>query len=144
MIGPGVKDIKQLANSNKDMDFIGLRGFTPEKVCAAFGVPKTILGYSDNVNYSTSDNQYRKYVENTIRPLQDLVAAFFTRLIREGWQDDSIRFKFLDLNAFDIDDKVARMEKLVQIGALTVNEIRRELGYELYADQMADVPLIKQ
>lgn len=95
------------------------------------------------MNFSTSDNQYRKYIENTVRPLQDLVAAFLTRLIREGWQDDSIRLRFLDLHAFDLDSKVTRLEKLVAIGAVTVNEIRREMGYEEYAEPMADTPLIK-
>lgn len=144
MIGPKVKDVKQIGSSNKDMEFLGLRGFTPEKVSAAFGVPKTILGYSDGVNYSTSDNQYRKYIENTIRPTADLLSAFFTRLIREGWEDDSIRFKFLDHHAFDLDEKVARCEKLIGIGGITVNEIRKELGYEQYADSMADTPLVKK
>lgn len=142
MVGPKVKDVKPLSPSHKDMEFLDLRKFSPEKVCAAFGVPKTILGYSDNVNYSTSDNQYRKYVENTIRPLQDLVSAFITGLIREGWDDDSIRFRFLDLHAFDLDSKVKRLETLVKIGAVTVNEIRHELGYEQFAEPMADTPLI--
>lgn len=144
MVGPKVKDVKTLANTNKDMEFLGLRGFTPEKVCAAFGVPKTILGYTDNVNFSTSDNQYRKYIENTIRPLQDLVAAFLTQLIREGWDDDSVRFKFLDHHAFDLDAKVDRSEKLIGMGAVTVNEVREEMGYEKYAESMANVPLIKK
>lgn len=58
-----VKDVKMLTMSNKDIEFISQRKLTTDKVCAVFGVPKTILGYTENVNYANAQEQYQKYIE---------------------------------------------------------------------------------
>lgn len=39
--------IERLQDKTKDMDFLNLRGFTTERICGAYGVPKTILNYTD-------------------------------------------------------------------------------------------------
>jgi hypothetical protein len=63
------------------------------------------------VNYSTSDNQYRKYIENTIRPLQNQIQGVLNVLISAINPD--IRIEFLDLNQFDYSQKITDYEKLV-------------------------------
>jgi len=63
------------------------------------------------VNYSTSDNQYRKYIENTIRPLQTQLENILNVLIKSINKDISI--EFLDLNQFDFSQKIVDYEKLL-------------------------------
>lgn len=138
----GIKDIKVIWSSIKDMEFASLRGLTTEKVTAAMWVPKTILWYSDGVNYSTSDNQYRKYIENTIRPLQKKVEEILNRLIARI--DPSVKLEFIDNFAFDLDSKIDRSIKLFEHGALTVNELREISWEEPFDNEMADTPLIRQ
>jgi len=63
------------------------------------------------VNYSTSDNQYRKYIENTIRPLQNQLQSILNILI--GGIVPNIKLEFLDLNEFDHSQKIIDFEKLL-------------------------------
>jgi len=137
-----IKDVKQLSWWIKDMEFTVLRGFTTERICSALWVPKTILGYSDGVNYSTSDNQYRKYIENTIRPLQTQLENILNVLIKSINKD--ITIEFLDSNQFDFSQKIVDYEKLLWMGAVTANEIREEFWFEKMDDENADKHIIKQ
>lgn len=138
----GIKDIKVLGNTMKDMEFTVLRRFTTERICSAMWVPKTILGYSDNVNFSTSDNQYRKFIQNTINPLSRQLEIIFTDLVQ--CLDSSLTVELIDNTDYAIDEKITRYEKLVSIGAMTINEVRGELGKEIYNDTNANKGIIRQ
>lgn len=39
----GIKDVKQLSQSMRDMEFLALRRFTTDKVCAQMEVPRMLL-----------------------------------------------------------------------------------------------------
>ena len=43
-----------------DMQYEVLRRFTTERVCAGYRVPKIISGYTDGVNYTNTETQYKK------------------------------------------------------------------------------------
>jgi hypothetical protein len=137
----GIKDVKVIGQSMKDMEFLALRWFTTERVCTALWVPKTILWYSDNINFSTSDNQYRKYIEYTIRPLEKQLEYIFTTLLLQI--DENIEFEFEDKNEFDLNEKITRNEKLFNIWVRTINQINKDLWYELSTDENADKIIIK-
>ena len=138
-----IKDIKALSGWIKDMEFTTLRGFTTERICSAMWVPKTILWYSDWVNYSTSDNQYRKYIENTIRPLQNQLENIFNVLISSI--NPNAKLEFLDLNQFDYSQKIIDYQNLLHMWSVTVAEIREEFWFEPYPNnENADSPIIKQ
>lgn len=140
----GIKDIRTLGQTNKDMEFLALRQFTTEKVCSALGVPKTLLGYHNEVNYSTSDSSYRIFIEDTIRPLEDLLAGFFTEILRTEFQDDAIRFFFVDDRDFDRTVKIDEYIKMLNNGLITIDEVRTEMGYEAYWIDATNKPIIKQ
>ena len=123
----GIKDIKTIGQSNKDMEFISLRQFTTDKVCAGLSVPKTILGYHDGVNYSTADNHYRTFIEETIRPLEDLIAEKFTEIIAKFFPNEDIRFCFVDDRDFDRTAKIDEYIKMLNNGLITIDEIRTEM-----------------
>ena len=136
-----IKDVKVIGQTMKDMEFIALRHFTTEKICCAMWVPKTILGYSDNINFSTSDNQYRKFIENSIKPLEYQIEKIITTLINQI--DPNIQFEFEDKHEFDLNDKVARNEKLLNIWVRTINEVREELGFIPFTDENANKIILK-
>lgn len=138
----GIKDIKTIGQSNKDMEFISLRKFTTDKVCAAMSVPLTVLGYHDNVNYSTGDNQYRVFIEETIQHLDDILAGFFTEILHAIY-DESVSFYFVDDRNFDRTDRINEYEKMISLGLITINEARTEMWYDTYALENADRPIIK-
>ncbi len=66
-----MKDYKTLSVTHKDMDFISQKKLTIEKVAAVMGVPKNILGYTDNVNLANGKELRKEYIEGTINPLQE-------------------------------------------------------------------------
>jgi HK97 family phage portal protein len=137
-----IKDVKQLWWGIWDMEFAVLRWFTTERICSAMWVPKTILWYSDWVNYSTSDNQFRKYIENTIRPLQHQIEFIFNKLIQAI--NPNIKLEFLDLNQFDFSQKIIDFEKLVWIWVMTPAEVREAIWYDAINDENMNKLLIKQ
>lgn len=99
-IGNGIKDIKQIGSSQEDMKFLEYRKFNSERVCAVMGVPKTILNYTEGVNYTNADNQYVKFIENTIRPLETKIEKILTLLIQNIAPD--YRFEFIDDHINDL------------------------------------------
>lgn len=66
----GVKEIKTISLTPRDMEFINQRKMTTEKISAVFGVPKSILWYVDNVNYSNGREMRKEFLEWTIRPYE--------------------------------------------------------------------------
>lgn len=140
----GIKDIKTIGQSNKDMEFISLRQFTTDKVCAGLSVPKTILGYHDGVNFSTADNHYRTFIEETIRPLEDLIADKFTEIIAKFFPNENIRFCFVDDRDFDRTAKIDEYIKMLGNGLITIDEARVEMGYNAFAVEGSKKPIIKQ
>lgn len=140
----GIKDIKQLSNSMKDMEFLELRKFTIEKICTAMSVPKVILGYHDGVNFSNSDSMYRTFIEDTVRPLEILLSKFLTEVIQAEFKLPNITLKFIDNRDFDRKDKIEESEKLIGLGLMTLNEGRVKLGEEKYEGDWADKPIIKK
>ncbi len=142
----GVKEIKQLAISQKDMEFNVLRRFTTEKVCAVFGVPKSILNYTDQVNYANGQEQTQKFWEGTIIPLQESLQEFINKQLLPAIGITKIRLVF---NARKFDSREwdeASTRSDLQLGILTINEVRELRGYEAYDaneyGEWVDKPLI--
>jgi len=126
----------------KDMEFMNMRMFTTQRICASYGVPKVVLNYTDGVNYSNADMQYTKYIDNTIRPRESKFAKMVTELISEI--DESILFCFHDDHINDLKEKTEVQIEQVKFGLKTLNEIRQENGDEEYIEEEASKPLISR
>lgn len=138
----GVKEIKQLSINPRDMEFNVLRRFTTEKVCSVYSVPKTILGYTDGVNYSTNEGQMQKFIEATIMPLEEELAEFINKVVAPlcGVADIGIKF---NQRRFDTETSV---REDLKCGIITINEAREKRGMEYYdpaeKGEMVDMPII--
>lgn len=140
IISNAVKDIKTIDQKHNDADFLNLRKFTTEKVCVAFGVPRTVLGYIEDVNHSNGDSQFKKFIRNTIRPLENKLEYIFTQL---GKDFGGFKFVINDEHIDEIGDRSKIAQENVKSGLWTINEARDYVGaYEAFDDEMADELLI--
>jgi len=131
MITDTVTDVKQIARSETGLDDIAKRKYATEKICAGLGVPRSILGYIEDVNYSNGDVQLKKFIENTIQPLERMLEQIFTELGK-----DFGGFEFV-INSEHIDQlqqlSVIARDNVAQ-GLWTRNEAREYLGWDTIND----------
>lgn len=91
----GVKEIKTIRISQKDMEYIVGRKFSTSKICAGFGVPPVMLGYTEGVNYTNHEGQQENFYEGTVVEYEEA----FSEMVNEeiipwlGLQD-RVGFRF--------------------------------------------------
>lgn len=126
-----IKDVKPIAISHKDVEFISQRKLTTEKVCATLEVPKSLLGYVDNVNYANAENLYKTWIETTIRPYEEYFEFILNNVLNKFAMDFSgivVQLEGEDLSDMykDHEDQRADVDK----GILTITEVRAERGLD--------------
>jgi HK97 family phage portal protein len=128
LVSGNVRDIKPISQSHTDMDYLNQRKFTSERICACMGVPRIILNYTEWVNYSNAETQYRKFIENTVRPIEHFLESVFAILIEPV--NARVVFEIIDDH---IDDKLERTDvaiKNVTAWLWNRNEAREYIGDE--------------
>lgn len=138
-----VKDIKKIQDSLSDMDFEIMRKFTTNRICATFDVPKTLLSYTDGVNYSNSNDQYKIFIQDTVIPWEETIEWWINQALVNLWFKSTIQFdsNHIDDFGWQVDIKVKQIDRWL----ITINEARKELGYEVYVwIPEADQPLISK
>lgn len=130
-----VVDVKPIAQPHTDASFLEQRRYVTEKVCAGFGVPRSVLGYIEDVNYSNGDIQLKKFIENTIMPLERRLEVIFTDLSQD----------FLGFNFVINSDHIDQLEQLsavarenVNAGLWTRNEAREYMGWDKIDEELAN------
>lgn len=131
----GVKDIKMLRMTNAEMEFLEGRHFGTEKICAAYGVPKVLLGYTEGVNYTNHEGQRKEFYNGTIKDEEEEWEALINGII----EDASKQYKGLNERIayeampplFD-DDAILyqRAQQARESGLLTINAARKLIGQE--------------
>lgn len=124
---PAIKDVKPLNGNQKDIDFVSGRKLTTERICAAMGVPKIILGYTEGVNYSNAQEQYSKFIENTIRPYEAFVTEIMQSLMMKNFS--GLFFAINDEHIDDLKERSTIARDNVAKGIWTRNEAREYIGY---------------
>jgi HK97 family phage portal protein len=72
-IGHHGRELRPIALSQKDMDFIAGRKLSREQILAVFGVPPAVAGVFEYANYANSAEQKRYFWAHTLRPLAGLI-----------------------------------------------------------------------
>jgi len=135
IVADGVTDIKQMRSDHNDASFLELRKFTTLKVCTAFGVPRTVLGYVEDVNMSNGESQYKKFIENTIEPLERELEMIFTELAKD-FEGYSFVINSEHIDQIEQRSRLARDN--VANGLWTRNEARLYIGFEKVDNELAD------
>ncbi len=100
------------------------------------GVPRTILGYVEDVNHSNGESQYEKFIENTIRPWERIIEEVFTQLAKAF--DETLIFTINDEHIDDLEQRSKLAIQNVTNGLWTRNEARTYLGYEVSSEELMD------
>ncbi len=124
-------DLKSLAVTQRDMEFVEAQRFTKEEVCAAYGVPPVLLGdlrFSSLNNYQLAKASF--WDETLVPQMQSLEAEVEQTLLPQLGDSLVARFDLSEVSALreDQNAKAERYERLVKAGILTINEVRAREG----------------
>lgn len=138
IVSQAIQDVKPIRQDHTDMAFKDQRAQTTNKVCAAFWVPRTILGYVEDVNHSNGQSQYEKFIENTIRPWEKQLNEIFTEVLRSIAPGVQLRFCIVDEHIDDLKERSQLARDNVEKGIWTRNEAREYLWYDKSTNELAD------
>lgn len=131
----GVKDIKTLNISQKDMEFLAGRKFHTEKICSAYGVPKFFLGITDEVNNNNAVELRKGAFEGTFKPIEDLIAETMTlQLLNRMGLEGMVEFVFKPQMFEQQEQLEERALKMLQAGAITLRQFKKMVGQEITAE----------
>jgi len=128
--------LERAVPTNTDLQFLENRKFNRQEICAVFGVPQELLGFTEDANRSVSDSARLNFIENRIAPLCQRIEAAMDREVK--------RFGPQVQGFFDIDNlpimqiarrsRVETARKFFEMG-VPFNDINRalDLGFPDYA-----------
>lgn len=137
----GVKEIKTISMSQKDMEFVIGRKFNTDKVCSVYGVPKHMLGYSENVNYSNGVTIRADYYAGTIVPLEELIAEAITNVL---FQKIKIQYSIFKYDPQDFGEQLDSHRFYLEetkSGILTMRQYKSKTGQNITEEDEQD-PMI--
>lgn len=126
----GVKEIKTLTVTQKDMEYLNGRRFSTEKICATMGVPKFLLGYTESVNNNNGVELNKKFYEGTILPIEANIEQVMTRDFLKKIGVEGLQFKFKP-QVFDAQGTEKRALEEKKQGALTLRQYKQKTGQEI-------------
>lgn len=128
-----ISGVQKLAESNKDLEWLDGQKWYFRIVFANFGVSPDEAGFFENSNKSNDEGQERVTMRNAMRPyLAALEREHTNRTITELLQNENHGLKFEYLLKDDVREKEEFQQdmQMIQIGAMTINELRAKMGKE--------------
>jgi len=119
-------EIKSVGATNKDMDFANLADVTRDRILAAYGVSKTILGTAESdTNRSTAETADYVFSKRTIRPKLLMILSFLNERLVPLYGDD-LYLTFIDPVPEDKAARTTEMQAAVaNAPVMSVNEARK-------------------
>jgi len=100
----GGADVKELALSTKDLDFVNGKKLNREEITAVYGVPPALVGIFEFANYANSEQQRKIFWQNTIVPrihmTEELVQV---NILDPFFPGTKIKFDLSDVDALQAD-----------------------------------------
>lgn len=133
----------QFRFNNVEMQWLQGQKFYMEIVMAVFGVTKHELGFTEDINKATAEQQSFVFKNKSIIPTLNLLSEKINQDIIGkngfGYNDVAFIFKNVDLADKETMDKIH--DRAVRSGRMTINESREEAGRRPY-DKFGDQPVI--
>jgi len=116
-----------VGNSVKELDLMPLFEVIRNQICAAIGVPQTLL--DDAANYATAKEHRKSFYEETIIPELKIIEEGLNRYLKNF--SYLIEFNPEDLEIFQQEEssKANAVAILVDRGIITIDEAREWLGF---------------
>lgn len=134
IIESGIEIVSPSLNS-ADLQFLENRKFNRQEICAVFGVPQEILGFTEDANRSVSETARLNFFENRIIPICRRIESALTPLIKAYGED---LFGWFDFDATPImqirrREMIDAAERLWRMG-VPFNDINHvfDLGFPYY------------
>ncbi len=137
-------DVKTLNMTNRDMEWLDGIKFYRKLIMALYHVTQTELGFTDESNKHSSQEQSRIFIRKQIKPMMKLLQDKFTNEIVTEFYDGptECEFKFFFEDTFEKEQQRLIEEKDLDQGVLTINEVRIARGLEPV--EHGDTPLKTQ
>lgn len=127
MLPKGVT-FKDIQRSQKEMDFVESQRENRDKILAAFGVPRTRIGLTDDVNRANAEATIFAFAEHTVKPKMELITTYLNEFLVPRFGDD-LFFDFDSPVPADREaDREDRKAALAGQPYKSINEVREEEG----------------
>ena len=136
-------DFQRIGLTQEEMTFPDLRAQTEARICAVFRVPPILVGVKvglDRATFSNVAEARRFFWENTMlalyRRIESKLAAALTPEFARPDESLRARFEFADVAALRESRESLERTAIAALraGALTVNDVRRRMGFEPLPD----------
>jgi HK97 family phage portal protein len=119
-------DLKNAGVTHRDMEFEKLAMATRDRILAAFGVSKTILGTAESdTNRATAETADYVFSKRTMKPKMQLVLSYLNEFLIPRYGDD-LYLTFIDPTPEDKEFRTKEMQAAVgNMPIMTQNEARR-------------------
>jgi len=133
----------QFRFSNVEMQWLQGQKFYMELVMAVLGVTKHELGFTEDVNRATADNQSFVFKNKSLLPILGLIADKINQELigKSGFEYDDVMFVFKNVDLADKETMDKIHDRAIKSGRMTINEAREEAGHRPYPD-FGDEPVI--
>jgi HK97 family phage portal protein len=123
----GLKSSRSQATA-KEQDYVESRKAVRDEICGIFRVPKSILGFTDDVNRANAEASVRTFLRNTIIPFSFFIQDKWDRFVKINYDERlMVRFDY-DLSE-ERDLQLKAYEIFLQNGVLTPDEVREREGW---------------
>jgi HK97 family phage portal protein len=138
-------EFKPVTVNPKDAQMLETRQYNVIDLCRFFGVHPSKVFDTNNLTYSNIESFQLGFVTDTIAPLDIRIECEFNRKLARPSQrrTKKLNLRIEDLLRANLDARSNYYSKLFQIGGMTVNEVRKEIGMPKYQHENADKPLVQ-
>ena len=113
----------------RDSQFIETQKWTAEEICRIYRVPPHMVGMMEHGSYNNSiEAQSHNFIQYCLRPWVELVEMEFENKLLNN-PNFHVEIDMTGLLRGDIQTQVQRHVSYWNVGAMNVNEIRRENGF---------------
>lgn len=115
---------KEGGQTQKDLDFANMMDMMRDRILAAFRVPRTALGITDDVNRANAEATNYVFALRTIKPKMRLIVSYLNEFLVPRYGDDLV-LDFADPVPENREQKVAEMQAATgNAPVMSVNEAR--------------------
>lgn len=140
---PGGKGVGYIPTKKpEDMRFLEFEKWLLLKTCAVFDVQPEDIGFIENMTRATGETQQQAGAERGLIPMANFIKSIYTKVIAEDFGAPQLKFEWKGLQVVDDEFELDRNVKMLQNGALTINEWRVAQGLDPLKEEAADKPMI--
>lgn len=139
LINTVVEEVKVIERDLNKLQFSESRDKFIEKLCSAYNMSKSIIGFTDTANEATASQTMRKQFYNSaVKPMEMMIERFINDEILPvlGFGEYSIKIRERDFD--NMEDKVKTITELRKTGLMTENEARIALDLPRIEEEWAD------